>query len=140
MPETLVVQAKAPELTRVWDWANALGDRLELSQSTLFAVHLCLEEAVTNIVQYAFTSDPEAGQKKDVRLTFERVDDTIIFTIEDYGSAFDPLAVATPAMPTTISEASIGGRGIHLMRQFTQRLAYERRDGMNRLTLRFAYP
>jgi anti-sigma regulatory factor (Ser/Thr protein kinase) len=141
MPETLVVRAEIAEMARVWDWANLLGQRLALSQSTLFAIHLCFEEALSNIVQYGFASDrDESGNSRDVHLTLERVDDTIIVTIKDYGVAFDPFEVAAPDAPATISEAPIGGRGIHLMRQFSRHIAYERRDGVNHLTLSFAYP
>jgi serine/threonine-protein kinase RsbW len=141
MPETLVVQAELGELSRVWDWADALGETLGVSRSTLFAIHLCFEEALSNIVQYAFASGLDAdGRNMAVRLTLKRVDDAIIVTIDDHGVAFDPLGVAAPAVPATISEAPIGGRGIHLMRQFTRHLAYERQDGMNHLILHFAYP
>ncbi len=141
MPETLIVQAEISEMACVWDWVNLLGQRLALSEPTLFAIHLCCEEALSNIVQYSFASGPdEAGNSRDVHLTLERVDDTIIVTIKDRGIAFDPLEVAPPDAPTTISEAPIGGRGIHLMRQFSHHIAYERRDGTNHLTLSFAYP
>jgi anti-sigma regulatory factor (Ser/Thr protein kinase) len=34
-------------------------------------------------------------------------------------------------------EAKIGDLGIHLMRSFASGMHYERRDGCNRLTLRF---
>jgi anti-sigma regulatory factor (Ser/Thr protein kinase) len=141
MPRTLVVQAEIAELPRVWDWADALGQRLGLSQSTLFAIHLCFEEALSNIVKHGFVSGPdEGGRNRDVHLALERVDDAIIVTIEDHGIAFDPLGVARPAASATLSEAPIGGRGISLMRQFARHLAYERRGGMNHLTLCFAYP
>jgi len=138
MPETLVVQAEMAELARVGDWAEALAERLELPQSTSFAIHLCFEEAVSNIIRHGFVGcQGEAVLNKDVRLAVERGDDAVTVTIEDHGVGFNPLGVAIPAAPTTISEAAIGGLGVHLMRQFAQYLAYERQDGMNRLTLRF---
>ena len=69
MPETLVVQAEIAELARVWDWANALGQTLGVSQSTLFAIHLCFEEALSNIIQYGFASGVDMiGRNKDVHL------------------------------------------------------------------------
>ena len=141
MPETLVVQAEIAELARVWDWANALGQTLGVSQATLFAIHLCFEEALSNIVQYGFASSLDGVRRnKDVHLALERVDDSIVITIDDHGIAFDPLEAAAPTAPATIADAPVGGRGIHLMRRFARHLVYERRDGMNHLTLRFAYP
>jgi anti-sigma regulatory factor (Ser/Thr protein kinase) len=139
MAETLVVQAEMAELERVRVWADAIGERLGLPQSTLFAIHLCFEEAVSNIVRHGFVPHPgEAPPNKDVRLALAREDGAVTATIEDHGVAFDPLGVTDPAGPATLDEATVGGLGISLMRQFAQHLAYERRDGINRLTLRFA--
>jgi serine/threonine-protein kinase RsbW len=136
MRQTLVVQAKIAELTRVWTWADALGQSFGLGQSTVYAIHLCLEEALSNIARYAFDGG-QAADSNFVRLAAERLDDAIVVTIEDHGIAFDPLAVTPPAPATTLLEAPEGGRGIPLMRHFSRHLAYERRDGANRLTLRF---
>jgi serine/threonine-protein kinase RsbW len=138
--ETLVIRAEIPELARVCDWTDALAQRLALPQSTAFAIQLCFEEALSNIVRHGFAGDPdEVARNKDVRLALETHDDAIVATIEDRGPAFDPLEVAPPAAPTAISDLPLGGRGIQLMRKLAQSLAYERRDGVNRLTLSFAY-
>jgi len=139
--ETLVVRAEISELARVYDWADALGRRLALPRSTWFAIRLCIEEALSNIIRHGFAGVQDAvPPNKDVRLALEPVDQAIIMTIEDHGIAFDPLGVAAPAVPTPITGAPTGGWGIHLMRQFAQRLAYERRDGVNRLTVCFPNP
>jgi anti-sigma regulatory factor (Ser/Thr protein kinase) len=138
MPEILVVQAEIAELARIGNWVDALVERWGLPQSMSFAIHLCCEEALSNIVLHGCSGrQDETGLNKDVRLALECGNDAVTLTIEDHGVAFDPFEVAAPAVPTTISEARIGGQGIHLMRKFAQHLAYERRDGMNCLTLRF---
>ena len=140
MVEALVVRAEISELTRVYDWAEALGRRFDVPQSTLFAIQLCFEEALSNVARFGFAVDEnEVPRNTEVRLTVEPRGDQIVATIEDHGDAFDPLGVATQARPTAISEVPLGGRGIHLMRQFAQSLTYERREDINRLTLSFAY-
>jgi anti-sigma regulatory factor (Ser/Thr protein kinase) len=138
--EALVVRAEISELTRVYDWAEALGRRFGVPQSTLFAIQLCFEEALSNIARFGFADvENEVPRNTDVRLTVEPRGDQIVAMIEDHGDAFDPLGVVAPARPTVISEVPLGGRGIHLMRQFAQSLTYERREDINRLTLSFAY-
>lgn len=138
MPETLVVRAEMAKLAHVGDGVDAVVERLDLPQTMSFATHLCLEEAVSNIVRHGFGDlQGEAGLKKDLRLALKCENDAVTATIEDHGVAFDPLGVAAPIAATTIGEAAIGGLGIHLIRQFAQHLAYERQDGTNRLTLRF---
>jgi anti-sigma regulatory factor (Ser/Thr protein kinase) len=41
---------------------------------------------------------------------------------------------------TSLEEAKIGDVGIQLIRSFASGMDYERRDGCNRLTLRFTEP
>jgi anti-sigma regulatory factor (Ser/Thr protein kinase) len=38
---------------------------------------------------------------------------------------------------TSLEQAKVGDLGIHLMRSFASGMDYERREGRNRLTLRF---
>ena len=45
-----------------------------------------------------------------------------------------------PVPATSLEEAKVGDLGIHLMRSFANGMDYERRDGRNRLTLRFVEP
>jgi anti-sigma regulatory factor (Ser/Thr protein kinase) len=138
MAEILIIQAEMEELARVGNWVDGLVDRWGLPQSTSFAIQLCFEEAVSNVILHNFHGhEIETCPSKNVRLAVECESDAIIVTIEDHGIAFDPLDVPAPAAPTSIDDAAIGGLGIHLMRQFAQHIAYERRGGANRLTLRF---
>jgi anti-sigma regulatory factor (Ser/Thr protein kinase) len=90
--EALVVQAETSELTRVYDWAETLGRRFDVPQSTLFAIQLCFEEALSNIARFGFADvENEVPRNTDVRLTVEPRGDQIVATIEDHGDAFDPL-------------------------------------------------
>ena len=136
--ETLAIRAEIAELARVGDWIEALGQRRALRQSAIFAIHLCLEEAISNIVRYGFAATGDADQEsREVRLAVEERGDAVVLTVEDTGKPFDPLNVPPRAKPTTIEDVSEGGWGIHLMKQFARHLSYERRDGFNRLTLCF---
>ncbi len=138
MLETLDVRAEMAELARVTGWTDNVAKRLALPPSMVFALQLCFEEAVSNIVRYSFVGQAEGpGLNRDVHLALAREADAVTVTIEDHGTAFDPRQVAPPAAPVTLGEAAIGGLGIHLIRQFAQGMEYQRTDGVNRLTLRF---
>jgi anti-sigma regulatory factor (Ser/Thr protein kinase) len=134
MTETLSFQADIAELTRVAEWVEGVADRLELPDQTRFALDLCLEEALANVIRYGFPDGIDAD--RTVRVGLDRAEDAVLVTVEDHGVAYDPLATAEPVLPTTLDEASIGGLGVHLMRQFTQQMAYQRQDETNRLILR----
>jgi anti-sigma regulatory factor (Ser/Thr protein kinase) len=43
-------------------------------------------------------------------------------------------------MPDNLESAKIGGLGIHLARQFSDSMLYERIDGTNRVSLTFKVP
>ena len=103
----------------------------------MFAIDLCFEEALSNIIVPVHGPPEAAGVNRDVRLAIARDAAAVTVTIEDHGSAFDPREVASPSLPKTIGEATIGGLGIHLMRQFTRDIVYQRLNGINRLTLEF---
>ena len=60
-----------------------------------------------------------------------------MLTIEDDGMAFDPTKVPPPAKPRSLDEAPIGGLGLHLVRQFSSGMEYERRGRTNHLVVRF---
>src|SRR5262249_34922652 len=62
---------------------------------------------------------------------------TLVARVEDNGRQFDPTRAPPPAPAASLEEAKVGEVGIHLMRSFANGMDYERRDGRNRLTLRF---
>ena len=62
----------------------------------------------------------------------------LVARIEDTGCEFDPTQFPPLSMAKSLEDAKIGDYGIHLMRSFASSMHYERREGRNRLTLRFA--
>ena len=61
----------------------------------------------------------------------------LVARVVDNGREFDPTRVPAPSTPISLADAKVGDLGIHLMRSFASAMHYERRDGCNRLTLRF---
>src|SRR5262249_48580397 len=104
-----------------------------ISSDVSFAVQLCLEEAVANIIMYGATRD----ERLEIAVEVERNGATLIARIEDNGRQFDPTRVPPPVVATSLEQAKVGDLGIHLMRSFASGMDYERREGRNRLTLRF---
>jgi serine/threonine-protein kinase RsbW len=101
-----------------------------------FAVQLCLEEAVANVIMYGGAEDDPL----EIAVEVAHKDDALVALIEDNGRQFDPTKVPPPTPAPSLAEAKVGDVGIHLMRSFASGMHYERRDGRNRLTLRFLEP
>jgi serine/threonine-protein kinase RsbW len=98
----------------------------------LFAVQLSLEEAVANIIMHGGAGDLA------IAIELERNGATLVARIEDTGCEFDPTQFPPLSMAKSVEDAKVGDYGIHLMRCFASDMHYERQEGRNRLTLRFA--
>jgi anti-sigma regulatory factor (Ser/Thr protein kinase) len=128
----LVLHNDLAELKRLAAWIEVWA-RQGVSSDVSFAVQLCLEEAVANVIMYGGVSDA----RLKIVIEIERNGTTLVARVVDNGRQFDPTQAPPPSMPTSLVEAKIGDLGIHLMRSFASGMHYERRDGCNRLTLRF---
>ena len=95
-------------------------------------INLAVEEAVVNVMKYAYPPDT----KGDVTIEAVSNDVRLKITIIDSGAPFDP--TVREQVDTTLSaqERPIGGLGIHLVRQIMDSINYERIDKLNVLTLR----
>jgi serine/threonine-protein kinase RsbW len=128
----LVLRKDLAELTRLAGWIEGWAQQ-GLSPDTSFAVQLCLEEAVANVIMYGAAED----ERLEIAVELERNGEALVARIEDNGRLFDPTQVPPPPAVTSLEHAEAGHFGIHLMRSFATGMHYERRDGRNRLTLRF---
>jgi anti-sigma regulatory factor (Ser/Thr protein kinase) len=129
----LVLRNDVAELQRLTGWLERLAQQ-GMSSDVSFAVQLCLEEAVANIIMYGAAR----GDRLEIAVELERNGGTLVARIEDNGRQFDPTRAPPPAVAASLEQAKVGDLGIHLMRSFASGMDYERRDGRNRLTLRFA--
>jgi len=102
--------------------------------ATVYAAELVLEEALMNVISYAY-GDRTA---REIDLTVRVQGADIVIRIEDDGIAFDPLRVPEPPTPVSIDESVPGGLGIKLMRRAARSAAYERVGDRNVLTLAVA--
>jgi serine/threonine-protein kinase RsbW len=132
----LVLDSRLVELSRAQSWAEAITDRLGISENTRYAIRLCLEEALTNIVLHGYRNEPG----HPIIIHFKPSSDMLAFAIEDKAPAFNP--VGTP--PSTGNSELVnlealkpGGNGIPLLRHFAESLVYERIPDGNRLTIGF---
>ena len=131
----LVLRNDVAELQRLAGWIEGFA-RQGMSSDVSFAVQLCLEEAVANIIMYGAARD----DRLEIAVELERNGGTLVARIEDNGRQFDPTRAPPPVPARSLEEAKVGDVGIHLMRSFATGMDYERRNGRNRLTLRFVEP
>jgi serine/threonine-protein kinase RsbW len=114
----LLLHRDLAELERLAIWLEGWAMR-DLSPELSFAIQVCLEEAVANIIMYNATTD----DRLEIVIEVERRNQSLVAQIEDNGSAFDPTQVPRPPIPTSLAEAKVGNLGIHLDAQLCQRHA-----------------
>jgi anti-sigma regulatory factor (Ser/Thr protein kinase) len=134
-PDAMEIVADKANISILADWAEGWATAHRLDSNTAFAMRLCVEEAATNIVLYAYA--PEKGPGPVVAAACLGPAE-VRLTITDQGRPFDVAAARDDGREGDIASATIGGRGIRLMREFSDRLEYARDGDQNRLTLTFA--
>ncbi len=137
-PQDFTLTASASELA-VRDMLLAVRSRLSahgVSEDTCGSVELALAEALNNIVEHAYTTD----QPRDVLLSVSIKPDRLCFQLCDGGAPLPGLCLPKGRLPDHSGprdDLPEGGFGWFLIRDLTERVDYERRDGMNHLTLEF---
>ena len=132
----LTLQNDIVEIARLVAWIEGLVVTLSLPRSTAHAMHLCVEEAVTNVISHAL--EPETAH--DVRISVARDDLFVHAEIMDDGRPFDPVTYELPTVPEDLRTAPLGGLGIKLMRRFADGITYRRCNTLNWLRLSFCIP
>ncbi|MBQ9586704.1 MAG: ATP-binding protein [Bacteroidales bacterium] len=97
-----------------------------------FKLRLSIEEAVVNVVQYAYEGGIgwlEAGTSLD--------EDKLILSIElrDAGTPFNPLEKEDPDLTLDADQRQIGGLGIFLCKKMMDSISYRYENGNNVLTM-----
>ena len=78
-----------------------------------FSTNLCLEELITNTIQYGLSNAPDHA----IRIRISRSADCLEIVVKDDAPPFDPFnSVPTPDIHAGVEEREIGGLGVHLVR------------------------
>jgi anti-sigma regulatory factor (Ser/Thr protein kinase) len=121
------------EIVRMTSWVAEQTAAFGLSSQTGYALQLCMEEAVTNVISHAF--DP--GSVHEIQLRLWREGKALFAEISDDGKPFDPLAYEGAATAKDLDSVAIGGLGIKLLRSLAASIAYQRSGQINCLLMSF---
>ena len=121
-----------PELNQ---FIQSVGQRLNLEAAMTSQLMLAVEEAVVNVMNYAYP----IGTAGEVNISAQCTDKDIKVIITDEGKAFDPTTTNKADTTLNAEERPIGGLGILLVQQLMDTINYERSNGKNVLTLKKNY-
>jgi serine/threonine-protein kinase RsbW len=99
----------------------------KIPDDLIFPIHLAVEEACTNIVNY--------GKAQSLSISLQITDVAVCVVITDDGLPFDPLKVKPPDIEAEINTRKIGGLGVHLIRKSMDEVVYTFQEGKNVLRM-----
>ena len=136
-PDQLVLGSQLSAMERLPAWVESLAATYEISESVKFAINLCLEEVISNVIRHGYSN--QVGQLLTVHCAAPRPG-YLLFTVEDDAAPFNPLETAALPSIGGHDESRIGGQGIRLLRGFADTVEYEAKPNGNRLRIGFSNP
>ena len=118
-------------ITKLSGFVESVCEAAGLDMGLCTQMNLAIEEAVVNVMNYAYPK----GVKGMVNIDATITDKGLTFVISDNGTPFDPTTKAEVDTTLSAEERNIGGLGIHLIRQIMDSINYEYIEGRNVLTL-----
>lgn len=131
LQRSMTIANDVQEVPRMSEFIEAFCEESGLDMSTTMRLNLAIEEAVVNVIDYAYPP----GTPGDVSVEAASGSDFITFVIRDNGVPFDPTAKGEVDTTLSVEERPIGGLGIHLVRQIMDDINYKRLDDQNVLTI-----
>ena len=129
--EHFIIENRIEELPVLAEKIEQLGDKWELQPNLTMKINLVLEEALSNIIYYAF-KDKEIHK---IEVSISNKANKLIIEITDDGIPFDPTTSEQPDISLPASERPVGGLGIFLISKIMDTVGYSRKNNLNILTL-----
>ncbi len=127
----LILGNELEQINLLAEYIETIAEEANIDPSMTMSINLALEEAVTNVILYAY---PE-GKKGEIIIDAHVSDHELTFIIMDKGVAFDPTQKEDADITLGVEERPIGGLGIFLVKQLMDHVNYKRIEESNILTM-----
>ena len=132
LDETITLTNDIQQVPELKSFVKSVAKQLNLESTLTSQLMLAVEEAVVNVMSYAYP----IGTQGDITVAARATDQSLSFIISDEGKAFDPTLRNTADITLSVEDRPIGGLGILLVQQLMDTINYERIDGKNVLTMK----
>jgi serine/threonine-protein kinase RsbW len=122
------------EIAAAARWVDQTASAQTLPQDKVYALRLCMEGLLTNVLRHGGTVSPM------IALTITFSPDRIVLVIEDDAKPFDVSTSIPRRVGQPLEKAQPGGLGIQLIHSFADGLSYTRADQKNRVVVEFVLP
>lgn len=131
LSETLTLKNDVHEVTKLSSFEKALFEKIGLEDALARQMRLAVEEAVVNVMEYAYP----IGEEGEIEVCMTADGEYLKAIITDTGTPFDPTLKEGVDISLSAEERQIGGLGIHLLRALVDDVRYEYVNRRNTLTL-----
>lgn len=126
------VNNKVETLPEIADFIKNTLEKLGADAAILYKVQLAVDEACTNIINYAYS-----GAAGPMTVAVELAGNDLVITIQDKGQPFDVLEVPPPDLSADLEDRKIGGLGIYFVKKLMDEVSYSSDANLgNTLTFR----
>jgi anti-sigma regulatory factor (Ser/Thr protein kinase) len=127
----LTIKNNISNLDNIAGFVEQFCTEHDLTPKTCFEINLVLDELVTNTIHYGYTDD----DIHEIEISLEKQDDRVLIKLVDDAKEFNPLEKEEVDTSTSLHEKSVGGLGIHFVKQKADEIYYSREEGKNILSL-----
>ena len=127
----LVLHNDIQQIPQLAEFVEKVADEAKIDQGLAMSINLALEEAVTNVIMYAYPEGSDGLVDVEAIIREKSLD----FIVSDDGIAFDPTAAEEADITLGVEDRPIGGLGIFLVRKIMDSVTYERTNGKNILSM-----
>lgn len=113
---------------------EAYSRKNHIPEAATYALNLCLDELLTNIISYGRKDNAQDSQ---IEMDLSSSNNQVIATMRDAGVPFNPLenCPTSPDTHSPIEERPIGGLGVYFLEQYMDKVEYKRENNQNVITL-----
>ena len=122
---------EASQLPNALGFLQGFWEEAELPAALGFTFELALEEVFLNVALHG----ADGNRVPSVVLELTACDTEVVLVVTDDARPFDPLTLATPDTTAALEDRTIGGLGVHLVRQMMDTVTYSHEAGRNRLRM-----
>lgn len=122
---------KLGDLEKVRQFVESELLAVSIHPDAIYDILLATTEAITNTILHGYQ-----GNNGLIDVEVKQESNSVFVYLRDEAPQFDPTQVPTPDLTLSLQDRPMGGMGIHLMRQFMDRIIYrELPHGGNELIL-----
>ncbi|PWH17837.1 MAG: hypothetical protein DDG60_01205 [Anaerolineae bacterium] len=121
--------AQFENLDLIRDFVGEIARQAKMDEREIYNVQLAVDEACSNIIEYAYEGIPD-GQ---IEITVLATREALTILIRDQGKPFNPDEIAEPDVEAALEDRPIGGLGLFFMRKLMDEVRFVHTPGQGNL-------